>query len=622
MTYALDLASAAFGPLDRHFATAVMRRAQRSSPAVESAAALASRQVRHGHVCVDFRTLDSLVAGDETVPLPWSTGELDRLFRSLEASDAVRAPGDSAAAPLVLDGTRLYLERYYAHEVHLAESIRSRLRGDLVVDESRLEDGLRRFFPSDGARDQRTAADRTVRKRFAVITGGPGTGKTSTVVKILALLLEQAGEERFAIDLLAPTGKAAQRLLDAVERAKLDLPCTPETKARIPSESSTIHRRLKLLRGRVQHHRDHPLSTDLVVVDEASMVDMIWMSRLVDAVPEGARILLLGDKDQLASVEAGTVLADICGAGLKDNPNTAPLPPGRAKKRGVAKPASRNQLSLGFDETPPPSPAPPRPGQATAPIARCVAELTKSYRYKPDSGIAALAAAIKAGRVDEVTTLVSQGLTDVVRIERTDLEGGGSLLSLCLERYAGLWNEPDPNRQLKTLDRFRVLCAHRRGQASVEFVNRSIERALVENGRMPQLSSRHYPGRPVLVTKNDYELGLFNGDAGMIVEIEGELRAAFPTATGDIRYIYPARLESVETLFAMSIHKSQGSEMDEVAVVLPPKPSPLVTRELLYTAVTRARTRVYLSATNEAIQAAVTRRVERASGLGERLWCT
>ena len=575
--------------------------------------------MRHGHVCVDFATLESLTSGEETVRLPWSTGELDRLLTSLRSCDAVGGPGERAAAPLVLEGTRLYLERYYRHEVRLAEHIRSRLQPHAApLDETRLEDGLLRLFPRDGATDQRPgdqcrAAARAVRERFFVLTGGPGTGKTSTVVKILALLLEQAPGKPWRIDLLGPTGKAAQRLLDAVERAKADLPCDDRVKAGIPSEAFTLHRRLGFRHGRVEHHAENPLSTDLVVVDEASMVDLLWMTRLLDAVPQEARILLLGDQDQLASVEAGTVLGDICGAGVEKGRSA----PSRRKPRRAA---STNQLAFAFGEATQQA-APPLKPHALPTISRCIAELTTSYRYESGSGIALLAAAIQTGRTDEALALLEQPLDDVVRLDTDKGHSlSPSLLTLCTERFGQVLGQTNPADQLTALERFRVLCAHRRGPGGVETANQAIERTLLEGGLLSHVSLRHYVGRPILVTRNDYDLGLFNGDVGLIVEAEGELRAAFSDPAEGIRLIYPARLDGVETMFAMSIHKSQGSEMDEVAIVLPPEPSALLTRELLYTAVTRAKKRVYLCGSDHVIRTAIDRRVERASGLGERLW--
>jgi exodeoxyribonuclease V alpha subunit len=433
-----------------------------------------------------------------------------------------------------------------------------------------------------------------------VISGGPGTGKTSTVVKILALLVEQAlarapaatvrrAAELPRMLLLAPTGKAAARLSEAIKRAKGALQATAEVRAAIPDEASTIHRALGTIGGHAQrfrHHRDAPLAADVIVVDEASMVDLALMARLLEAVPAGARVILLGDKDQLASVEAGAVLGDICGAGLDRS--------------------------------------------ATGAIAASIALLTRSYRYGADSGIGKLAAAINHAQPERALELLRD--PDIRDVSLVDYAPGGALpvelYSAAVAGFRPLLEASDAAAKLRALDRFAVLCAHRRGPHGQLAINRAIEAGLREAGLVPAGSER-YAGRPVIVTQNDYQARLFNGEVGVLLRdpqaavdgnAAGRLVAQFTAPDGGLRSIPAARLPPHESAYALSVHKSQGSEFDEVAVVLPPDASPVLSRELLYTAVTRARERVTVYGSAQIVTLCVERTVRRASGLRDALW--
>jgi exodeoxyribonuclease V alpha subunit len=520
-------------------------------------------------------------ASGEPLPAPrWP--ELDGWRRALRASALVSAPPDGAGAaprPLVLDGAdRVYLHRYWRHQEVLAAALSARIAaGDEEVDEAILQEGLARLFGAvSGAVPDlpRIAAEAAVRRRFCVISGGPGTGKTTTVVKVLALLVEQAERagRRFRAELLAPTGKAAMRLAEAIRSAKVDLPCRPEIRDAIPEETRTLHRSLGALGAtgtRFRHGPDAPLVTDLALVDEASMVDLALMARLAAALPPHARLVLLGDRHQLASVEAGSVLGDICAA----------------------------------ERTP-------------------AVFLTRSHRYGPESGIAALAEAIQRGDADGVLAVLdSAAHPDVARIDPAPDGPGRALVAAALEGYRPYLEEGDATACLGAFERFRILCAHRRGRHGVEAVNQLVEDALAE-ARLIDRRGRTYAGRPLLVTRNDYALQLFNGDVGIIVPEPSDpsrRRAVFRSGAGELRRLSPARLPPHETVFAMSIHKSQGSEFDEVAIVLAEPESPLLSRELLYTAVTRARRRVVLHATRAAVAAAVRRPIERSSGLRDAL---
>lgn len=579
-----SLAAAGYlSPLDAAFAATMERLGGESHAEVLLAAACASRQVGAGHVCVDLAHLI------EQTSLPTEAGEpvsapiwpaLASWRATLRASPLV-SDGSGAPRPLVLDdGDRLYLHRYWAHQETLAAALRTRMgTSGPAVDEDLLREGLDRLFPAtsgadSGAELPRVAAERAVRRSFCVVSGGPGTGKTTTVVKILALLVEQAERagRRFRAELLAPTGKAATRLAEAIRVAKADLACRPEIAQAIPDETRTIHRALGALGTtgtRFRRGPDDPLAADLVLVDEASMVDLALMARLLAALPADARLVLLGDRHQLASVEAGSVLGDIC--------------------------------------TLDPSP---------------VVFLTRSHRYDPRSGIALLAEAVQRGDADAaLAVLASAEHSDVERIDPATDGPGDALVADAVAGYRTYLEAPDAAGRLDALGGFRVLCAHRRGPHGVERANQLVEDALVQ-ARLVDRQGPTYAGRPLLVTRNDYALQLFNGDVGVIVAEEDDpsrRRAVFRTAEGSLRRLSAARLPPHETVYAMSIHKSQGSEFDEIAVLLGEPESPLLSRELLYTAITRARRRVRLHASAAAIAAAVRRPIERSSGLRSAL---
>jgi exodeoxyribonuclease V alpha subunit len=535
---------------------------------------------------------------------------LDDWVRSLRRCGAVGAPGERA--PLVLDGTRLYLHRYWEYERDLAGWIaRAAALDDEPVDEALLSSGLARLFPAGdgGGKEpdrQRIAACAAVLRRFSVISGGPGTGKTTTTARLLALLIEQAGGAGARIALAAPTGKAAARMQEAVGKAAAALGCGEETRRAIPREASTIHRLLGPLRGspRFRHGAGNPLPFDTVVVDEASMVDLALMCKLVRALPPHARLVLIGDKDQLASVEAGAVLGDICGF------REATLP--AALSRRVEKIAG---CSL---------PAAPREKPHPAPIP-CIVTLRRNYRFRPASGIAALAGAVREGDATRAVALLARGdMEDVVLTPPPPAQRlAAALRGRIVEGFGPCLAAAGLGEKLALLDRFRILTPLRRGPRGVEGLNALVEEVLAAEGLIdPAL--RWYEGRPLLVLKNDHALRLFNGDAGIVLPdpaAGGGLRAFFPTAGGGApRRLLPLRLPEHETVFATTVHKSQGSEYERVLLLMPERDTPLLTRELLYTALTRARGRVEIVSSPDVIAAAVSRGTRRASGLRRALW--
>jgi exodeoxyribonuclease V alpha subunit len=582
---------------------------------VQLAAALVSRDVSNGHVCLDLRRIWERPVLEEETGMPreglnWP--DLERWLEMLRSSPLV-SDGE-VAAPLVLDSAgRLYLRRYWLHQGRLAAAIRSRaLPVTPVPEDGALREILDCLFPSGsvvGETDwQRIAARTAAGRRFCVISGGPGTGKTYTVVKIVALLiwLAQRDGGRLRVTLAAPTGKAAARLAESVRRAKTQLDCPEEVRGSIPEEAATIHRCLGADRNRMtefRHNAQRPLASDLVLVDEASMVDIALMTRLVEAIPPHARLILLGDKDQLASVEAGAVLGDICGTGLSES---------QPDRGDVTTPHAGQQLSFDLNRT------------RRNPMRDCIVELRRSYRYDAERGIGALARAINAGDADTVLGILDS--TKHQEVSRLDPGRNGDLSEGLrgdvLRGFGPYLKAGSHDQRLTDFDRFRVLCAHRRGYDGVEMVNAKIERLLADRGLL-RIDSASYPGRPILITRNDYQLNLYNGDVGLLVAAEeggGGTAAVFVAADGTLRQISPSRLPPHETVFAMSVHKSQGSEFDEVAVLLPENVSPVVSRELLYTAVTRARSRVTVHARVEVVRAAVSRPIQRASGLRDALW--
>ena len=589
------------GPLDVHFASAVGRLGAGADPLVRLGLAMASRAPNEGHVCAELSTLRDTIRleGEEGRPppdLPWP--EVADWCRALGQSAAVRTPGSGDRTPLVLDDDRLYLDRYWRHQQRLVAAVFARLALRSDVDPALLRAGLDRLFERPDR--QRLAAAMAVMRGLTVVSGGPGTGKTTTVVRILALLVEQAvgaGHPAPRIALAAPTGKAAARMAESVRRAKRDgLRVAPEVAAAVPDEASTLHRLLGLRPDRptARHHGDNPLPLDVVVVDEASMVDLVMMDRVFDAVPPAARLVLLGDRDQLASVEAGAVLGDVCPAG------------GRGFSLSFA---ARVESVLG---APPPAPvgSDDRPG-----VWDAVIQLDHTWRFGPDSGIYALARAVNAGDGDAAVALLADpAYPDVTLVPPTDT----ALRTLTVDGYRGCAQATDADAALAALADFRVLCAHRRGHLGVGALNRRIELWLAAEG-LVHPTEPWYPGRPILVTHNDHVLRLFNGDAGVVIAQGDARRTCFPGADGP-RWFSPARLPPHDTVYATTVHKSQGSEFEHVLVVLPQVLSPIVTRELLYTAVTRARGRVTVAATEAVVREAAGQQVQRASGLRARLW--
>ena len=552
-------------PLDRQFAACMRRFDPGMDYSVEWAARLASHAVGEGHVCLDLRTW----AGREVGPslrLP----SLPVWKQSLLSSAVVGKPGEFK--PLIVEGDRLYLARYWRYEKKVAENLLAKA-GEVCgeIDLVRLASDLDSLFAHN--RDQcpdwqKAAAAIAVQRRFCVISGGPGTGKTTTVVRILAALQSQAnGGLRIA--LAAPTGKAAARMQDSirVQKHKLDLPAAIVNS--IPESASTLHRLLGSKPDSVyfRHNRDNPLPVDVVVVDESSMIDLALLSKLLDALPSKARLIMLGDKDQLAAVEAGAVFGDLCAG------------------RG------------------------------------CIALLKHSHRFGSGSGIGELARRVnEAENSDTVLELLSEGgFSDIAWRAHFDEAG---LLEKMDAGYKDYFDKVDGeagSEAMAAFNRFRVLAAHHAGPSSASSTNRAFEALIRERQRVPQYE-HWYAGRPVIMMRNDYGLRVFNGDVGICLRVDGELRVCFEDGEGALRSIAPARLPEHEPVYAMTVHKSQGSEFDEAVLLLPETISPVLSRALVYTAITRAKSRAEIWGGQDILSAAIKNAPERSSGLKERLW--
>jgi exodeoxyribonuclease V alpha subunit len=594
-----------FSALELHFADLVARLSDRRCIELDLAALLVSRQCAAGHICLPLhevaeKPLPAVYGGLERAP------EADDWIEKLRASDAVGAPGEFS--PLILDEKgRLYLRRYWEYEKKLADIIKSRMNAARpIVNVKRLRQGLERLFPNTKETNwQKVAAFTAVMSNFCVITGGPGTGKTRTVAAILALLLEQAGNERFRITLAAPSGKASARLKESVQNAKAMLNCADEIKALMPTDATTIHRLLGFIRDSpyFRHDENHPLITDVVIVDEASMVDLALMSKLFQAVPENARIILLGDKDQLTSVEAGYVLGDICNTGAVIQ---------ISKEFGRLYTASTGETL----------PVKMHPREKV--MQDSVVELHRNYRFKSDGGIFKLTRAINTGDVGTAfEVLRNKSHSDVSwrplpaarylpAAVRTKVTGG----------YQQYLQTDDPAAAVAKLSEFQVLCALRNGPYGVGELNQLVEQSLAETGLLER-GGPWYRGRPIMITRNDYNLKLFNGDVGVVfpdAEAGGEMRVFFAYADGVIRKFSPSRLPAHETAFAMTIHKSQGSEFGAVLLILPDEDAPILTRELIYTGLTRARDQVEIWSAESVLRGALAKRASRSSGLRDALW--
>lgn len=600
-----------FSDIDMHLADFLSASGGVNSPVFHLAVMMLSSRLSSGDVCLSLndaagKPLSYFFGDDEDgvnreIIIPGKAEILAALRKSRSVG------GEDDYLPLILDGEdKLYFQKYYSFENSLAEYIKG-LAGNKTLPEdiSNVKETFALLFPetSDGTDWQSAAAYSALSGGLTVISGGPGTGKTSTVVKILALLAESAIRSRreILISLAAPTGKAAARLREAVNIAIESLPAGDDVKKLIPSETFTIHRLLGSIKDshEFRHNSDNPLSHDVVVVDECSMGDMALMCRLVSAVKPGAQLILLGDKDQLSSVEGGAVFGDICG-GIEGVYTKSFIDNG-SKVFGINIPS-------------------PASGAADAAVMNdALIVLKKSYRFSGRSGIGILADLIKKGDAQgAIDILNDETYPDVKFAKGNSRKEISNVYSDAASSVISGMNCSVEEKISALISRFSILTATRKGELGAEGMNSMAEGILFQLGVINP-AEKFYHGRPVMISRNDYSLSLFNGDIG-ITSNKGTAEVVFPGSEGEPRTVHPSRLPEHETAFAMTIHKSQGSEFDNVLVVMPDRWNMVMTRELLYTAVTRARKGVVVAAAEDIVKEMILTPTRRMSGLRQKLW--
>ncbi len=593
-------------PLDHALAQSLRRLDPQTPEPVLVGAALASLAVAQGHAAFDPARPALLAEAESDWPTPthWQA--------TLAASRWVATPSDPLASspaeqPLVSEGGLLYLRRYREYESRLAAGLlRLAAAPPPAGDPLALAALFAQLFPQALAGEDRQAqaAALALRRCLLLVTGGPGTGKTTTITRLLALRIAQAldaGRPLPRIALAAPTGRAAERMAESLRAASQRLHGEGVPAAvvdALPDSASTLHRLLGSVpdRPRFRHDADNPLQADIVVVDEASMVDLPLMCKLVEAVATGTQLILLGDPDQLPSVEAGDVLAAVLAAAgdgealqHEDAGWLAPL--------------------LG---------APRVQSDITAPLAGHRVHLLRGYRQDAAFELAPLATAVREGDITQALQLLRGGKLAGVDFHETQVDPLTASGAGLLDHWRALADAPDPATALRWAGRVRLLTAVREGPQGARGLNARIEAQL--GGQPIGAPPAYFPGRLLLVTENSYRHRLFNGDVGVILrDAEGALVAWFADGDGGVRGFHPAALPAHESAFAMTVHKAQGSEFDDVWLQLPARDARVLSRELVYTGLTRARRRLHLAGSEAVLRAALARHAQRISGLAWRL---
>ncbi|WP_257264974.1 exodeoxyribonuclease V subunit alpha, partial [Endozoicomonas sp. ONNA2] len=635
-------------------------------PLLTLAAANVSFELGQGNVCMSLASGFTLFGLDEqesatlmdTLAIP-----KHQWLSRLQGTHVVGARGEgNEPTPLVLDGERLYLYRYWQYERNVADFLKGRSSETLDTDEAfsilqRLfqrdyhfvvqqckgqseagqkaelikwldiesvdtldwpailgslhhrTDTLDSLIPESACLNwQKIAVALAASRSFSVISGGPGTGKTTTVTRLLALLTE-LGLKRGSppdIKLVAPTGKAAARLTESIGGALAKINCSETVRDRIPAQAGTLHRLLGVIPGKpgFVHNKNNRLHLDILVVDEASMIDLPLMSHLLEALPDHARLILLGDRDQLSSVEAGSVLGDICAAASFGYSNE--------QRNLLARLTGQDLYSVEPAQT-----------DANQAVSDSLCLLRKSYRFDAHSGIGSLAKAVNTNDLRSLKSIFTSGFDDIERFSIATESGYQRLIQQSVEAYQHylelIQQKTEPQQILAAFNRFQVLCALREGPYGISGLNEAIEKALQQKGLI-EVTGQWYEGRPVLITRNDHGLGLYNGDIGITIrDSNGQLRIAFQFPDKQVSQFLPSRLPEHETVFAMTIHKSQGSEFADVVMVLPDQDSPIITRELVYTGITRAKSKLTLFAEMDILLQAAKSPTKRQSGLYQRL---
>jgi len=608
-----------------------------SNDAMLLAAALVSERNGHGHVCLDLAAClanpKSMLGSSGSLIEATAKQELAELLSSYSVASWQQALAEHSAVdaeqrptgntPFVLAGCSkqplFYLRRYWHYEQRIQNAIQQRLANPPMVNKAALSKLLQQLFAQSTQQPdwQKIACFSAAQHRFAIITGGPGTGKTTTVVRLLALLQGLREQERLPpmrIHLAAPTGKAAARLSESISGSIAELSVDNAIKRQLPAEVSTLHRLLGTQPNsrRFRHHKGNPLHTDCVVVDEASMMDVEIMAELVDALPPNARLILLGDKDQLASVEAGSVLGDLC----------------QQAEQGHYTPAYAKRIHALTGETI----ASEYINERGSALAQAITMLRHSYRFSAHPGIGKLASLANAGTANAADALacIAEHPNTLHALPLAN-QPPQALQQLAVAGYRGYLQalaKPPQSSTPEALNQwarqvfhkhseFQILTAVRRGAFGLEATNTLVSTALQRANLLHEPTSNWYHGRPVMVTQNNYSLRLMNGDVGICMAWpDGSLRVAFPEGKENVRWFLPSRLVGVETVFAMTVHKSQGSEFGHTVLVLPEQANPVLTKELLYTAITRSKHEFSLVYSNDAVlTSTLKRKVSRSSGL-------
>jgi exodeoxyribonuclease V alpha subunit len=612
-----------------------------SAPAIECLTMLAayvSAQSGDQHSCIDLASLGQPFLGVYHFPeLEVLLGYIENTGTFANLSTTVVNLNENTAKPLVLQGGKLYLQRYWQYESQLAAIIKEKAAETLDLDIAAAQSLFSDLFDNADTDTkvldwQKIAVSIAASQTLSFITGGPGTGKTTTVTKLLALLQGLAAKKGqvLNIQLVAPTGKAAARLTESISAAKQKLPMALQKN--LPEQCQTIHRLLgaKPQSPYFKADANHPLHLDVLVLDEASMVDLPLMAKLFAALPKHAQIVLLGDQDQLASVETGSVLSDICAASHFQNENLDNSLMGYSDTMQLHLTKLISELALTSQNM--------VTTKATnqSVIRDNVVRLVKSHRFNEKSGIGQLAKQVKAGQVNQSFNLLdAEQFTDINWYQPSQISPQAvaneilkTLITKLLpiyQQYTKAIQQGDIRLGFKYLQQQQVLCAQKSGYWGVTQLNVLIESELHKQGLIDN-SKDFYIGRPVMLSKNDHQLKLFNGDIGIVMPDPNNAfltKVWFVTPEGELRGLLPSRLPSLETLYAMTIHKSQGSEFESVYLCLPPI-SPInqgrgLNRELIYTGLTRSKKYFMLFAEPKALRLSLGQQCVRGSGLAERL---
>lgn len=604
------LAEEFFQPIDRHLATLMQKFSGGDCPELALAAALVSRRLADGNSCLGLDEVAGIIIPD------WQIGDISSLnFPSrgdwekvLRATSVVGQPGEDK--PLILDSAgRLYFHRYWKYEQTVAaEFLKRRRQPAFALDPKTVSAALAKLFPgaTNETNWQKIAAFTALRQRLTVITGGPGTGKTWTVARLLALLLESPGGENLRVKLAAPTGKAAARLQEALAHSLAGLAGSANVKARLQAKdlTTTIHRLLGTIpqSTKFRHDAGNPLPVDVLVVDEASMVSLALMAKLLAALKPDARLVLVGDQNQLPPVDAGNVLGDLCRA-AETNSFSKTFSDDYEACSGKSLAGKNISTGEGLTDT--------------------VIQLRTNFRSGETIALNEISAFVNAGDASGAVQLLQQ---PAAALAWQPLPAAkilkAALRDAVVSHYGDVLKSATPAAALAALGIFRILCAVREGPLGTEAINHLAEEILAEAGLIPpdKFKSGNYAGRPLMVTTNNYALKLFNGDTGVVWPADNfSALVHFPSETGGIRAVARERLPEHETVFALTIHKSQGSEFDHVLLVLPETASPVLTRQLFYTGLTRARQSVRILAPEMILRATIATQLQRASGLTDAL---